>query len=221
MHVSAAYCGAQSSGFSMCQSDTEAGNKAREQLLPIRVNNNNKRTNLLLLLMRFLFFHKANVKVVQPTLQEQILAIAFKGKSWSPGSYVSRETSNLMLFSQKTNFPLRLTTNEWWQTGVGGGRSLASLLEKESHETPQGDAVGSIGQCIALMATLTEKFLIGIIGGADFMKQLLSVQSKSELLHLEMDGCRFCNHTVLFILKLHFQLLIQGYQPWWLRMFLW
>lgn len=56
-----------------------------------------------------------------------------------------------------------------------GVRSLASLLEKKSHEAPQGDAVGSIGQCMAVMSTLTEKFLTVITGGADFMKQLLSV----------------------------------------------
>lgn len=56
---------------------------------------------------------------------------------------------------------------------MGGGQSLASL--QKSHEAPQGDAVGSIGQCIAGMATLTEKFLTVITGGADFMKQLLSV----------------------------------------------
>lgn len=163
--------------------------------------------------MRF-FLLKANV--VQPTLWEQILAIGsvpfFKGKSWSPGSYVSRETSNLMLLSQNTHFPLWLTTDEWWQTGeFWRGRSLPSLLEKKSHEAPHGDAVGSIGQCEAVTATLAEKFLIVIMGGVNLMKQLPSVWSRSELLHLEMDGCRFCNHTVLFILKLHFQLLIQGY----------
>lgn len=63
----------------------------------------------------------------------------------------------------------------WGAEGEGRGQSLASLLGRKPRETPQGDAVGSIGQCMAVTATLTEKFLIVIIGGADFMKQLLSV----------------------------------------------
>lgn len=63
-----------------------------------------------------------------------------------------------------------MVANRWW-----GGQSLTSLLEKKSHEAPQGDAVGSMGQCMVVMATLAEKFLIVILGDADFMKELLSV----------------------------------------------
>lgn len=47
--------------------------------------------------------------------------------------------------------------------------------KKKSHEDPRGDAVGSIGQCMVVTATLTEKFLIVVIGGADFIEQLLSM----------------------------------------------
>lgn len=60
-------------------------------------------------------------------------------------------------------------------SGWVGGLVTCIIAREESHEDPWGDAVGSIGQCMAVMATLAEKFLIVVIGGADFIEQLLSV----------------------------------------------